>query len=254
MSWRLCTARRWNEARVIAVIGNACSTATGIYDPLDRLAEFAERHDLWFHVDGAHGASALLTEKYRSLLKGIDRSDSVVWDAHKMLLMPGLVTGLIYKDHQHSYQIFSQKADYLFRSESQKEWYNLGQRTFECTKKSIALKVYIALSVYGEKLFRDFVEHSYGLAQKFADLIKASDDFELVVEPGSNIVCFRHKPPGCHDLDALQIGIRESIVRKGSFYFVTTQLSKGIYLRCVFMNPLTQLQQLETLLTDIRNI
>jgi L-2,4-diaminobutyrate decarboxylase len=239
--------------RIIALIGNACSTATGVYDPLDRLAEFAEQHNLWFHVDGAHGASALLSERYRSLLNGIERADSVVWDAHKMLLMPGLVTGLIYKDHQHSYQTFSQRAGYLFRSESQKEWYNLGQRTFECTKKAIALKAYIALSVYGEKLFSEFIEHSYGLAREFAALIKGADDFELAVEPESNIVCFRYKGPGSGDLDALQERIRQSIVRKGDYYFLTTQLPGGTYLRCVFMNPLTQLQHLESLLTDIRN-
>ncbi len=82
-------ARREAEAdgrKVIAVVASSCSTATGAFDPLEPIAEFCERHGLWLHVDGAHGAAAALSERYRHLLAGLERADSVVWDAHKEVL------------------------------------------------------------------------------------------------------------------------------------------------------------------------
>ena len=102
--------------RVIAVAASACSTATGAFDPLPEIAAFCKEHSLWLHVDGAHGASALFSTRYRGLCRGIEHADSVVWDAHKMLLLPALVTAVIFRDGAHSYAAFAQEASYLFGS------------------------------------------------------------------------------------------------------------------------------------------
>ena len=71
--------------RPIALVANAAQTGVGTYDPLAEIGEFCNTNHIWFHVDGAHGASALLSEKYRHLLRGLDKADSLTWDAHKML-------------------------------------------------------------------------------------------------------------------------------------------------------------------------
>jgi L-2,4-diaminobutyrate decarboxylase len=83
--------------QVIAVVGSACSTGVGAFDPLDEIADYATEHGLWFHVDGAHGAAAGLTEKYRHLVDGIGRADSATVDAHKMLQVPALSTAVIFR-------------------------------------------------------------------------------------------------------------------------------------------------------------
>jgi L-2,4-diaminobutyrate decarboxylase len=83
--------------RVIAVVASAGSTATGAYDPLGEIADFCDGSGLWLHVDGAHGASAALSPRLRHLVAGIERADSVVWDAHKMMMMPALVTGVLFR-------------------------------------------------------------------------------------------------------------------------------------------------------------
>lgn len=240
--------------KVIAVVGSACTTATGSYDPIDSIADFCEKHNLWLHVDGAHGASALLSSKYKSLLKGIERADSVVWDAHKMLLMPSLITAVIFKNAQHSYEAFSQKASYMFEDEHDDEWFNLGHRTFECTKTMMSLKLYLCLSAYGEYYFADYVTSMYDLTKKFAKLIKNEPDFELAIEPQSNIICFRYLSKKFKDTNLLQKKIRKGILENGNFYIVQVDLNNKTYLRCTVINPLTTEEDLKNLLALIKKL
>ncbi|NLE04506.1 MAG: aminotransferase class I/II-fold pyridoxal phosphate-dependent enzyme [Crenarchaeota archaeon] len=240
--------------KVIAIVANACSTATVSYDPLEEIAEFCKKHDLWLHVDGAHGASALISDKYKDLLKGIEQADSVVWDAHKMMLMPALITAVIFKNSKASYEAFSQKASYLFEKEAHEEWYNLAQRTMECTKNMMGLKLYLSLMTYGTKFFGDYITKMYDLTKKCADIIKNSPDFELAIEPQSNIICFRYINNDSRDTNELQKQIRKDILKKATFYIVQTQLKDKIYLRCTIINPLTTEQHFKDLMQEVRDI
>ncbi len=237
---------------VIAVCASACSTATGTYDPINPIADFCEANNLWLHIDGAHGASVALSEKYKHLIQGINRADSVVWDAHKMMAIPSLITAVIYKKRPESYAAFSQQASYLLNENSIER--DTCNRTIECTKPSMAIKLYLSLAIHGEEFFADYIDHTYDLAKEFAALIKSQKDFELAVEPQSNIVCFRYlKANLCdEDLNILQTKIREKIIKSGKFYLVQTKLQGKAYLRVSLMNPLTTIDNLVALLELIR--
>ncbi|XXF77502.1 aminotransferase class V-fold PLP-dependent enzyme [Myxococcaceae bacterium GXIMD 01537] len=248
-------AARAAGRRPVAVVASAGSTATGAVDPLDAVADFAERHGLWFHVDGAHGASMALSPTYRHQVKGIERADSVVWDAHKMMLMPALVTAVLFRDGARSFDAFSQEASYLFHGEDTRPWSDVGLRTLECTKEMMALKLYTCLKLLGTRLFADAVTESFTLARRFAALLEATDDFELALQPDCNIVCFRHTPPGVprDGLDALQARLRQRVVTGGDFYLVQTALpGRGVYLRTTLINPLTTEGDLVALLDALR--
>lgn len=237
---------------VFAVAANACSTATGTYDDLNAIADFCEKHGLWMHVDGAHGASAALSEKYRHFLSGVHRADSIVWDAHKMLLVPALITAVIFKRGADSYRSFSQKASYLFEKEAQDEWYNYAHRTMECTKTMMGLKLYVPLMIHGADFFARYVEQMYDLARDFAALIEESPDFELAVQPEANIVCFRYLGDGSNGLDELQKRTRARILDSEDFYLVQADLQGKTFLRCTLINPLTGIEHLRALLELIR--
>jgi L-2,4-diaminobutyrate decarboxylase len=239
--------------RPIAVVASAASTATGAFDPLDPIADFCQAHDLWLHVDGAHGAAAVLSERHRTRVVGIERADSVVWDAHKMMLMPALVSAVLFREARHSYQAFRQEASYLFSERPPElDWFDIGQRTIECTKRMMSLKVYVALAVYGGAFFGDYVATTFDLAAEFARLIDEAPDFELAVAPECNIVCFRYRPLGAEDLDGLQARVRERLLREGSFYLVHTRLPAGRFLRTTLINPRTTEADLRALLDRIR--
>ncbi len=239
---------------VIAVIANVCSTATGSYDPLPPIADFCESEGLWLHADGAHGASLLLSKTHRHRLEGIERADSVLWDLHKMMMMPALTTALLFRRTEASYVTFAQKASYLFEGPQKEDWSEIGQRTFECTKRMMSLRPYISLAVHGEKVFEEYVDTTVALAATLADLVDAAPDFELAIRPEANIVCFRHRPAGIAegDLDALQSRLKLRLMKSGEFYLVQTTLPRGRFLRCTMMNPFTTSSDLEVLLEALR--
>ncbi|MCC7493320.1 MAG: hypothetical protein IT204_13280 [Fimbriimonadaceae bacterium] len=241
--------------RPIAVVASSCSTATGAFDPLEPIADFCTAHDLWLHVDGAHGAPACLSTRHAALLRGIERADSVVWDAHKMMLLPALCTAVLFREGRRSFECFAQEASYLLhRRDPRDEWYNLCGRTLECTRPMMAVPLYVALATYGEALFADHVAARFELGAQFAALLRQQTDFEVPVEPQCNIVCFRHTPPGATDLDALQATIRRRILESGRFYLVQTQLPSGLHLRVTIINPFTSLADLAELLDTVRSV
>ena len=238
--------------RPIALVANACSTATGSFDDLQAAAGFARSRGLWFHVDGAHGAGALLSLKYRHLLLGLDMADSFIWDAHKNLLMPALITAVLFRDGGRGCEAFSQKASYLFEKGAREEWYNFAHRTMECTKTMMGLRLFISLAAYGTEFFAGYVTAMFDLARDFAALLRESGDFEPALEPESNIVCFRYLKRGEGNLDGLQRRIRRSMLKRGSFYIVQTNLRGHTWLRSTLINPRTKLADLEALLDEIR--
>jgi L-2,4-diaminobutyrate decarboxylase len=231
---------------VFAVIGSACSTSTGSYDNLEAIADFCGTNDLWFHADGAHGGVAALSDTYKSLVKGIERADSIVIDFHKMMMMPSLVTAVLYKNAEYSYHTFQQKAQYLWTNEKTKDWFNSGKRTFECTKLAMSIKIYTVLRTYGEDIFTENVETLYSLAKNFADEINRRTEFELALAPQSNIVCFRYTGNNStlSVINGINEEIRSRLLKSGQFYIVQTSLNGTIYLRVSIMNPLTTLSNL----------
>lgn len=239
----------------IAVVGCAGSTSTGSYDDLVAIADFCNQHQLWFHVDGAHGGAVVFHDDYRHLVQGIERADTVVIDYHKLLMTPALNTALLFQQGHVAYNTFAQRAQYLWEATQQQEWFQSGKRTFECTKLMLSIKVYAILRTYGAGVFADNIHRLYQQARVFADLIAAAPDFELAVVPPSNIVNFRYLPADpSADVDALNARIRQQLVEEGEFYIVQTILQGRRYLRTTIMNPLTAAADFAALLERCRHI
>jgi L-2,4-diaminobutyrate decarboxylase len=221
--------------RVIGVVASAASTGTGAYDPIPPIADFCARHDLWLHVDGAHGASAAVSAKYRHLVDGIGRADSVVWDAHKMLNVPALATAVLYRDTRSSLLPFREEAAYLFHGDQR---WDLGHRTIECTKRMISLALYATLAspARGEAWLDAYVTEKYDQARRFAARARAAG--LEVIEPDANIVCFR---PSGKDVPALRTKLLDR------FYVVQTTIGAP-WLRVTIINPATTDADLDELI------
>jgi L-2,4-diaminobutyrate decarboxylase len=246
------------DRRVIGIIAAAGSTATGAFDPLDELADLAAERALWLHVDAAHGGGVALSSAHRHHLRGIERADSIVWDAHKLLMMPALVTAVLFKRGGNAYEAFAQQASYLFAAtRPDQTWWDLGTRTLECTKRMMAIELWCALRVHGEGWFGEVIDRQLALTAELAAKVTAAPDFELALPPASNIVCYRHRPDGVPagpELDAHNRALRQRVVEDGRFYIVGTQLPGGYYLRSTIMNPLIETRDLDELLAHLRHL
>ncbi|MGE0784296.1 MAG: pyridoxal-dependent decarboxylase [Sandaracinaceae bacterium] len=246
-------AARSRGLHPFALVASAGSTGPGAIDPLDAIADECDRIGVWLHVDGAHGASALLSEGMRPALDGIERARSLVWDAHKLLAMPALVTGVLFAKSSDSYATFAQRAAYLFEERDGEPWYDIGRRTVECTKPLLALPLYVCLATHGTRVLKDAVEHGLALARALAQRLEAAPDFELLTRPDLNILCFRHRPvDAAVDLDAHQLALRMRLKEDGAFFLVSTVLQGRTWLRATLMSPTTRESDLDVLLARLR--
>ncbi|MDG1437472.1 MAG: aminotransferase class V-fold PLP-dependent enzyme, partial [Emcibacteraceae bacterium] len=64
----------------LMIIGTAGTTGSGIVDDLVGINHVAKRYDVWFHVDAAYGGAAILSDKLKSQLNGIEHSNSITFD------------------------------------------------------------------------------------------------------------------------------------------------------------------------------
>ncbi|WP_340076910.1 pyridoxal phosphate-dependent decarboxylase family protein [Leptobacterium sp. I13] len=237
--------------RVMAVVANACATSTGLYDPITEIGLFCKENGLWFHVDGAHGAAALISEKERGLLKGAEMADSMIWDAHKMMQTSSLSTAVLFKDYKALHHTFNQKGSYLFFEKDQ-IGVDVISKAVECTKAALGTKLFLALAVTGEKGMAEFIEGRYAITKAFHDLIHNHPDFECPYYPESNVLCFRYTKYGL-DND-FQLKIRNELVKRGNFFITSSIVNDIRYLRISVMNEGTNKEHIQELLLDIEHV
>ncbi len=234
--------------RVLALVANACSTAVGQYDPLREIGQFCRAENLWLHVDGAHGASALVSGRLRTLLDGVELADSLVWDAHKMLRTPTLCAAVLVRDGRTLDQAFQQEASYLFH-EKEQPGFDFIHRTVECTKAGLGLRLFMVMAALGEAGLASYVERQYDLAAEGYAYLRQQPDFECALVPQANILCFRALGP-----DEQQLWLRDQLICEGDFHISTTDFNGRRYLRLTFMNPDTTLEDVSRLVAAIRRL
>jgi L-2,4-diaminobutyrate decarboxylase len=252
------TRLRAEDRPIVAVVACACATPTGAFDPLPDIAAVCGRHEVWLHVDAAHGGAALLSDRHRHLLTGLELADSVVWDAHKMLFVPALCAFVMYRDKAHGFDAFRQDAPYLFDPAAPGlAEYDSGVRTVECTKRAAAFGLWGVWSLFGRQLFADMVDVTFALGRTFYEKLAETEDFVPLHEPECNIVVFRHIPAELRDapverISAFQLELRRSLIESGEFYIVPSKHQGVGALRVTIINPLTTPDHLDRLMEALR--
>jgi len=175
--------------RVMAIVGVAGTTETGNIDPLDELADLAADLNCHFHVDAAWGGATLLSDKYRYLLKGIERADSVTIDAHKQMYVP-MGAGMVVFKHPSAAHAIEHHAEYILRKGSK----DLGSQTLEGSRPGMAMLVHACLQVIGRKGYEILINRSLEKARYFAGLIDLHPEFELITAPELCLLTYRYVP------------------------------------------------------------
>jgi glutamate decarboxylase len=174
---------------IIAIVGIAGTTETGNVDPLFEMGTIANERKIHFHVDAAWGGPVLFSDRYRSLLKGIELADSVTIDAHKQLYVP-MGAGMAIFKNESALTHIEHHANYIIRYGSR----DIGKHTLEGSRPGMAMLVHSGLRIIGRKGYELLIDLGIGKAGQFAKMIQAAPDFELISEPELNLLTYRWVP------------------------------------------------------------
>ncbi|MDH3302938.1 MAG: pyridoxal-dependent decarboxylase [Acidimicrobiia bacterium] len=257
-------------ATPLAVIGTAGTTVTSAFDDLNALADICAEHGIWLHVDGCYGGSALFSERHRHRLAGVERSDSFVWNLHKMMGVTQQCTALLIQDPARLGACFAANADYLFQSDKLNAEYDNGDRTFQCARRVDSLKLWLTWRARGDAGFAERIDRAVAMADHTRAAIDASDGrFAPVVAGDFTNVVFAWIPPDLRPLtlagggvDALPADDRDRLHRlppaikarmqaEGTA-MVGYQPVHGLNtFRMLFMNPRVTTDDVEAILAGI---
>ena len=224
-----------------AVVATAGTTNTGSIDPLPEIAAVCRKFRLWMHVDGAYGASLLLSEQGRRLLSGIELSDSISWDAHKWMMQTYGCSVVLVRDQKNLLRSFSSHPEYLSdagTNGSLPDFWDLGP---ELTRPARALKLWTTLQIVGTEHFAEMIDHGCRMARFAQEEILKYPGWQIVSPAGQGVVCFRYAPEGMsgEECDTLNVRLAKELSDTGYAQILTTQLRGRRVLRMCTPNPET---------------
>jgi aromatic-L-amino-acid/L-tryptophan decarboxylase len=222
----------------LLVAANAGATNTGAVDPLEELAAACAEHRLWLHVDAAYGGFAVLTERGRRQLRGIELADSVTLDPHKWLYQSIECGALLVREPRALERAFSVTPDYLSETEAADAEVQLAARGLQLTRSSHALKVWMSVQTLGLAAFRDTIDRCLDLAELAERLVCEDDRLELMMPATLGIVCLRRRFPGADEseLAARNAALVASLASSGRGMVSSTRLHGHFAIRMCVLN------------------
>jgi len=180
-----------NNLTPFYINATAGTTVLCAFDNIEEISKVSKKYNLWLHVDGAFGGSVIFTEKYKSLVKGVEKSDSFCFNAHKTLGVPLSTSVLVVNDVKCLEKSFGNKASYLYQTHDND--YNLGQTSFECGRRNNALKLWTMWKSIGTKGISQIINHEFDLADFAREYVINNDNYKLYSFENSLSICFNYK-------------------------------------------------------------
>ncbi len=205
------------------IVGTAGTTGSGVADPLHELADIAWRESLWFHVDAAWGGAAVFAPSVKSYLTGIERADSITFDAHKWLSVPMAAGVFLTRHPQIMTDTFATANAYMPRDASGLDIVDPFSHTLQWSRRFIGLKVFLSLLVAGWDGYRVALEHQINIGNYLEKRLQESG-WRIINETPLPVTCF--VPEGHVDLSdrATLDGIVQRVVRSGDAWISSTVL------------------------------
>ncbi len=235
----------------LMIFSTAGTTDLGAVDPLDELADVAERHDTWFHVDGAYGGFFLLTDHGKEKMKGIERADSVIIDPHKGMFLPYGSGALLVRDGNKLYESQHMEANYLQDTNKVSGEYSPADLSPELSKHFRGLRMWLPLKLFGFKPFRDALKEKLLLTRYFYEEVQKIPGIEVGPEPELSVMIFRYVPED-GETNRFNKRLVDAIHKDGRVFLSSTHLDKEIFLRLAVLSFRTHLEHIDLTLEMIR--
>lgn len=210
------------------VTATAGTTVLGAFDPIDEIADLCEAYNLWLHVDGAYCGAVIFSNQFKSLAKGMERSDSFSYNAHKMLGTPLTCSLLLVRERKYLAHSFGNEAEYLYQTDDDE--YNLGKTSFQCGRRNDALKFWTLWKSIGTKGLEKMVNKQFELAAIAYEYVSNHKDYQVYSFESSISVCFNYKAIDAKTLCTALYEEGVTVVGYGSF-------KNDTFVRFVTINP-----------------
>lgn len=233
------------------VVGTAGAVNVGAIDDLTAIADIAATEDLWFHVDGAFGATAVLSDRVRPSLAGMERADSLAFDFHKWLHVNYSAGCVLIRDGEAHRYSFADRPEYLHGADA-----GLASGDYwpvdygpELSRGFLSLKIWTQLKHYGTERLGAAITRNCEQAQYLAEQIRQVPELELLAPVALNIVCYRFRAAE-GDLDALNDRIVIAMQESGVAVPSTTRIDGKLAIRVNLTNHRTRNSDLDLLLAE----
>uniref|UniRef100_W8AVS4 Glutamate decarboxylase-like protein 1 n=1 Tax=Ceratitis capitata TaxID=7213 RepID=W8AVS4_CERCA len=254
-------------ARPLMVSATAGTTVLGAFDDLNSIANICEKYEMWLHADAAWGGGALVSKKYRHLLKGIERADSVTWNPHKLLTASQQCSTFLTRHKDILSSCHSTNATYLFQKDKFYDTsYDTGDKHIQCGRRADVYKFWFMWKAKGTNGLEEHVNRAFEMSEYITELIRARPGFELVLErPECTNVSFWYIPPSLRNmergdlfnekLNAIAPKIKEGMIKKGSM-MITYQPLRQIpnFFRLVLQNSSLTQEDMKYFLDEIESL
>ena len=233
-----------------AIVGTAGTTDHGAIDDLNAIADVAQEHGIWMHVDSAYGG-ALILSSHKDRLSGIERAQSISVDFHKLFFQTISCGALIVSD-KANLKYLLHHADYLNREHDTLP--NLVDKSIATTKRFDALKVFMTMQSVGPKQLGAMYDHLLAQTLQVADMVRSNSAFELLAEPSLSTVLFRTVNAKAANLDKLNQKVRIEALVKGIAVLGETVVNGQSALKFTILNPCLKTSDFEALLANIETL
>jgi glutamate/tyrosine decarboxylase-like PLP-dependent enzyme len=217
----------------LMIVAAAGTTDAGAVDPLDEIGEIASRHRVWYHVDAAYGGFFALCDEGRRILRGMDRSDSIVLDPHKGLFLPYGTGGVLVKNGRALMDAFHYRPSYL-QDALRDGVVSPSDTSPELTKHFRGLRLWLPLRLHGLAPFRAAIEEKLLLARYFHTRISETEGFEVGPPPDLSVVTFRCLPKS-GDPDEFNRRLVAAIHADGRVFLSSTVIGGKFMLRLAIL-------------------
>ena len=234
------------------VVATSGTTVRGAFDPLSEIADIAHENNLWFHVDAAWGGACMFSPMHRGLMDGVEKADSLCWDAHKLMGLPLICSTFLVKRPEVLRTLcrHADVAHYLFHNEA--EDVDLGRYSLQCGRRNDALKLWLEWRVRGDAGWSAMVEQYMDYASHLEHLVNSNPSLELMSTRMWTNVCFRYSPQNTDmDLNELNVELRKRLIQEGMFMVSRSNIGDDVILRPVISNQNVTIQSIERFVESV---
>ncbi|MCY6372017.1 pyridoxal phosphate-dependent decarboxylase family protein [Clostridium ganghwense] len=235
------------------VVAQAGTSNEGAVDDIDRIADLCNEQRIWLHIDAAFAGGAILTERGKTLMKGIEKADSISTDPHKWFFIPVEAGCVLIKNREHLYNTY-RTSDKAFNADEPIEYMNYGM---QFTRMSRAFKIWFAFRAYGLNKLSKVIDTNMDLAQKFTRIINESDKWQLLCPTQTSAVCFRYVPNlnySDEELNKLQNSILNELELSGKAFLAPAVINGKTAMRACLSNHRTSYEDLEFVFKTLNEI